>query len=63
MMLVPKHKAKIKDGHVYVALNPKRVKVGAGQGRAQERGGLYDVEKVRADLPILERSVGDKKLV
>jgi hypothetical protein len=39
-MLVPKHKAKIQDGHEYVALNPKRVKVGAGQRRAQERGGL-----------------------
>ena len=40
MMLVPKHEAKIQDGHVHVALNPKRVKVGAGQGRAQKRGGL-----------------------
>jgi hypothetical protein len=29
-MLLPKHKAKIQDGHVYVAHNPKRVKVGAG---------------------------------
>ena len=29
---VPKHEVKIEDGHVYVALNPKRVKIG-GRGR------------------------------
>ncbi len=30
---VPKHELKVEDGHVYVALNPKRVKVGGGRGR------------------------------
>ncbi len=25
---VPKHEVKVEDGHVYVAMNPKRVKVG-----------------------------------
>jgi len=29
---VPKHEVKVEDGYVYVALNPKRVKVG-GRGR------------------------------
>ena len=30
---VPKHEVKIEDGTVYVALNPKRVKLGGGRGR------------------------------
>jgi nitrite reductase/ring-hydroxylating ferredoxin subunit len=30
---VPKHEVKIEDGYVYVALNPKRVKIGGGRGR------------------------------
>jgi nitrite reductase/ring-hydroxylating ferredoxin subunit len=30
---VPTHEVKVEDGHVYVALNPKRVKVGGGRGR------------------------------
>jgi 3-phenylpropionate/trans-cinnamate dioxygenase ferredoxin subunit len=30
---VPKHEVKVEDEHVYVALNPKRVKVGGGRGR------------------------------
>ncbi|MEJ7871262.1 MAG: non-heme iron oxygenase ferredoxin subunit [Rubrobacteraceae bacterium] len=30
---VPKHEVKVEDGHVYVALNPKRVKVGGGRHR------------------------------
>lgn len=30
---VPKHEVKVEDGNVYVALNPKRVKVGGGRGR------------------------------
>jgi nitrite reductase/ring-hydroxylating ferredoxin subunit len=30
---VPKHEVKVEDGHVYVALNPKRVKLGGGRGR------------------------------
>lgn len=30
---VPKHEVKVEDGYVYVALNPKRVKVGGGRGR------------------------------
>jgi nitrite reductase/ring-hydroxylating ferredoxin subunit len=30
---VPKHDVKVEDGHVYVALNPKRVKVGGRRGR------------------------------
>jgi 3-phenylpropionate/trans-cinnamate dioxygenase ferredoxin subunit len=30
---VPTHEVKVKDGDVYVALNPKRVKVGGGRGR------------------------------
>lgn len=30
---VPKHEVKVEDGHVYVALNPKRVKIGGGRGR------------------------------
>ena len=29
---LPKHEVKVENGHVYVALNPKRVKV-AGRGR------------------------------
>jgi 3-phenylpropionate/trans-cinnamate dioxygenase ferredoxin subunit len=30
---VPKHEVKVEDGNVYVALNPKRVKIGGGRGR------------------------------
>ncbi len=30
---VPKHETKVEDGNVYVALNPKRVKIGGGRGR------------------------------
>ena len=30
---VPKHEVKVENGNVYVALNPKRVKVGGGRGR------------------------------
>jgi len=30
---VPTHELKVEDGHVYVALNPKRVKIGGGRGR------------------------------
>jgi nitrite reductase/ring-hydroxylating ferredoxin subunit len=30
---VPKHEVKVEDGHVYVALNPKRVKLGGGRRR------------------------------
>lgn len=30
---VPKHEVKVDDGEVYVALNPKRVKVGGGRRR------------------------------
>ena len=30
---VAKHEIKVEDGNIYVALNPKRVKVGGGQGR------------------------------
>jgi nitrite reductase/ring-hydroxylating ferredoxin subunit len=30
---VPKHEVKVEDGYVYVALNPKRVKVGGKRGR------------------------------
>ena len=30
---VAKHEVKVQDGHVYVALNPKRVKIGGGRGR------------------------------
>jgi nitrite reductase/ring-hydroxylating ferredoxin subunit len=30
---VPKHEVKVEDGYVYVALNPKRVKVGGMRGR------------------------------
>jgi nitrite reductase/ring-hydroxylating ferredoxin subunit len=30
---VPKHEVKVEDGNVYVALNPKRVKLGGGRGR------------------------------
>ena len=30
---VPTHEIKIEDGVVYVALNPKRVKLGGGRGR------------------------------
>ncbi len=30
---VPKHEVKVENGSVYVALNPKRVKVGGGRGR------------------------------
>lgn len=30
---VPKHETKVEDGNVYVALNPKRVKVVGGRGR------------------------------
>jgi 3-phenylpropionate/trans-cinnamate dioxygenase ferredoxin subunit len=29
---VPKHEVKLEDGNVYVALNPKRVKVGGRRG-------------------------------
>jgi 3-phenylpropionate/trans-cinnamate dioxygenase ferredoxin subunit len=32
---VPTHEVKVEDGHVYVALNPKRVKLG---GRRRRRG-------------------------
>ena len=30
---VPKHEVKVEGGTVYVALNPKRVKLGGGRGR------------------------------
>ena len=30
---VPTHELKVEDGHVYVALNPKRVKVAGARGR------------------------------
>lgn len=30
---VAKHEIKVEDGHVYVALNPKRAKVGGGRGQ------------------------------
>ena len=30
---VPKHEVKVEHGTVYVALNPKRVKLGGGRGR------------------------------
>jgi nitrite reductase/ring-hydroxylating ferredoxin subunit len=30
---IPTHEVKVKDGSVYVALNPKRVKIGGGRGR------------------------------
>jgi nitrite reductase/ring-hydroxylating ferredoxin subunit len=30
---VPNHEVKVEEGNVYVALNPKRVKVGGGRGR------------------------------
>jgi nitrite reductase/ring-hydroxylating ferredoxin subunit len=30
---VPKHEVKVEDGYVYVALNPKQVKVGGRRGR------------------------------
>jgi 3-phenylpropionate/trans-cinnamate dioxygenase ferredoxin subunit len=30
---VPTHEVKVEDGIVYVALNPKRVKIGGGRGR------------------------------
>ena len=30
---VPKHEVKVEDGYVYVALNPKQVKVGRRRGR------------------------------
>jgi nitrite reductase/ring-hydroxylating ferredoxin subunit len=30
---VPTHGLKVESGHVYVALNPKRVKIGSGRGR------------------------------
>jgi nitrite reductase/ring-hydroxylating ferredoxin subunit len=30
---VPTHEVKVEDGYVYVALNPKRVKIGGGRGR------------------------------
>ena len=30
---VPTHEVKVEDGHVFVALNPKRVKVGGRRGR------------------------------
>ena len=30
---VPKHEVKVENGNVYVALNPKRVKVGGRRGR------------------------------
>ena len=30
---VPTHEVKVENGQVYVALNPKRVKVGGGRGR------------------------------
>lgn len=32
---VPKHQVKVADGHVYVALNPKRVKVGKRRGSSR----------------------------
>ena len=30
---VPKHEVKVENGNVYVALNPKRVKLGGGRSR------------------------------
>jgi 3-phenylpropionate/trans-cinnamate dioxygenase ferredoxin subunit len=30
---VPKHEVKVENGNVYVALNPKRVKIGDGRSR------------------------------
>jgi nitrite reductase/ring-hydroxylating ferredoxin subunit len=30
---IPTHEVKVEDGIVYVALNPKRVKIGGGRGR------------------------------
>jgi 3-phenylpropionate/trans-cinnamate dioxygenase ferredoxin subunit len=30
---VPKHEVKVENGNVYVALNPKRVKIGGGRSR------------------------------
>jgi 3-phenylpropionate/trans-cinnamate dioxygenase ferredoxin subunit len=30
---VPKHEVRVEDGHVYVAMNPERVKVGARRRR------------------------------
>ena len=30
---VPTHELKVEDGNVYIALNPKRVKIGGGRGR------------------------------
>jgi nitrite reductase/ring-hydroxylating ferredoxin subunit len=30
---VPTHELKVEDGKVYIALNPKRVKIGGGRGR------------------------------
>ena len=35
---VPTHALKVEDGQVYVALNPKRVKVGGARGRGRDRG-------------------------
>ena len=32
---VPTHEVKVEDGYVYVALNPKRVKVGGRRGRGR----------------------------
>jgi len=32
---VPKHEVKVENGSVYVALNPKRVKLGGRRGRAR----------------------------
>ena len=32
---VPKHEVKVENGNVYVALNPKRVKVGGRRGRGR----------------------------
>lgn len=32
---VPKHEVKVEDGYVYVALNPKRVKVGGRRRRGR----------------------------
>jgi 3-phenylpropionate/trans-cinnamate dioxygenase ferredoxin subunit len=30
---VPKHEVKVENGNIYVALNPKRVKIGGGRSR------------------------------
>ncbi len=53
---------KVEDGHVYVALNPKRVKIGGGE-EAGDRSAVYDAVMIRADFPILARRIGGKRLV